>query len=330
MTAAPLTHWDEVVGRRVEVGPMAGVWRDLGHAVGTVTTGVRHIEIDPGRRSTPVHTHDGEEEIYFVLAGAGSSWHDGQTHQIVAGDCIVHRAGGPAHTLVAGAGRLDVLAFGTRRPSALARLPRAGVAWDGATWVVTGTEPHPWAREAAAGDLPAPPPEPRPPSIVGLQDVEAVTRGRGDARFRERDLGTAAGSSASGLGYVEVDPGMLSYPPHAHSAEEEIFVVLAGGGTLLLYDCRAPSDGPREEALRPGHVAAFPAGSGVAHGIRAGAAGITYLAYGERAGDDVCFYPRSQKISFSAFGLVTRLPRLSYWDDEPPAAPVADDEPPPA
>ena len=32
----------------------------------------------------------------------------------------------------------------------------------------------------------------------------------------------------------------------------------------------------------------------------------------------MCFYPRSQKISFGAFGFITRLPRLSYWDDEPP------------
>jgi uncharacterized cupin superfamily protein len=320
MSPESLVHWDDVAGRRVEVGPLAGVWRDLGRAAGSVSTGLRHVQVDAGRRSTPVHTHEGEEEIFFVLAGAGTSWQDGQGHPVAAGDCVVHVAGGPAHTLVAGDQQLDVLAFGTRRPSALARLPRAGVAWDGATWVATAPGPHPWAREAAAGDLPVPPPGPRPASIVNLQDVDAVERGKGDARFRERDLGTAAASLASGLGYVEVEPGMLSYPPHAHSAEEEIFVVLAGGGSLLLYDCRKPGEPPHEQSLRPGHVAAFPAGSGSAHGIRAGEAGITYLAYGERAGDDICFYPRSQKISFGAFGFVTRLPRLGYWDDEPPAA----------
>lgn len=320
MTAMPIVHWDDVTGRRVEVGPMAGVWRDLGHAVGSVTTGLRHVQVDPGRRSTPVHTHEGEEEIFFVLAGAGTSWQDGKGHPVGAGDCLVHVAGGPAHTLLAGQQQLDVLAFGTRRPSALARLPRAGVAWDGATWVATAPEPHPWAREAAAGDLAVPPPEPRPASIVNLQDVEPIREEHGDACFSERDLGTAAGSVSSGLGYVEVEPGMLSYPPHAHAAEEELFVVLGGGGVLLLYDCRKPSEPPREEPLRPGHVAAFPAGNGIAHGIRAGGEGITYLAYGERVGDDVCFYPRSQKISFGAFGFTTRLPRLSFWDGEPPAA----------
>jgi uncharacterized cupin superfamily protein len=320
MTAAPLVHWDDVTGRRVEVGPLAGVWRDLGRAAGSVTTGLRHVQIDPGRRSTPVHAHEGEEEIFFVLSGAGLSWQDGQTFDIAAGDCLVHLAGGPAHTLIGGGQQLDVLAFGTRRPSALARLPRAGVAWDGATWVVTGPEPHPWAREAAAGDLPVPPPSPRPSIIVNLQHVDPAETRQPDAHFRERDLGTAAGSVASGLGYVEVEPGMMSYPPHVHSAEEEVFVVLAGSGALLLYDCRRPDDLPREEPLRPGHVAVFPAGNGTAHAIRAGEGGITYLAYGERIGNEVCFYPRSQKVSFGAFGLITRLPRLAYWDDEPPAA----------
>jgi uncharacterized cupin superfamily protein len=319
MTPAPVVHWDDVTGRRVEVGPLAGVWRDLGRAAGSVTTGVRHVQVDAGRRSTPVHSHEGEEEIFFVLSGAGISWQDGQAFEVRAGDCLVHLPGGPAHTLVAGEQQLDVLAFGTRRPSALARLPRAGVAWDGATWVVTGPEPHPWAREAAAGDLPVPPPGPRPASIVNLEDVESSETRKGDADCRERDLGTAAGSVASGLGYVEVEPGTMSYPPHAHSAEEELFVVLAGSGFLMLYDCRRPGEPPREEPLRPGHVAAFPAGGGVAHGIRAGEGGITYLAYGERCGDDMCFYPRSQKLSFGAFGLMTRVPRLSYWDDEPPA-----------
>jgi uncharacterized cupin superfamily protein len=320
MTPDSLVHWDDVTGRRVEVGPLAGAWRDLGRAAGSVATGLRHVQIDPGRRSTPVHAHEGEEEIFFVLSGAGLSWQDGPAFEIAAGDCLVHLAGGPAHTLIAGGQQLDVLAFGTRRPSALARLPRAGVAWDGATWVATGPEPHPWAREAAAGDLPVPPPSPRPSTIVSVEHVDPAETRKADAHFRERDLGTAAGSVASGLGYVEVEPGMMSYPPHVHSAEEEVFVVLAGSGALLLYDCRRPGEAPREEPLRPGHVAVFPAGNGIAHGIRAGEGGITYLAYGERIGSEVCFYPRSQKVSFGAFGLITRLPRLAYWEDEPPAA----------
>ncbi len=320
MTAAPLVHWDDVTGRRVEVGPLAGVWRDLGRAAGSVTTGLRHIQIDPGRRSTPVHAHEGEEEIFFVLSGAGLSWQDGQAFDDRRGGlprASRRRPCAYADRRRAAAGRARVRhasALGPRAPAPCRRrLGRRHLGRD-------GPEPHPWAREAAAGDLPVPPPSPRPSIIVNLQHVDPSETRQADACFRERDLGTAAGSVASGLGYVEVEPGMMSYPPHVHSAEEEVFVVLAGSGALLLYDCRRPDDSPREEPLRPGHVAVFPAGNGTAHAIRAGEGGITYLAYGERIGNEVCFYPRSQKVSFGAFGLITRLPRLAYWDDEPPAA----------
>ena len=34
--------------------------------------------------------------------------------------------------------------------------------------------------------------------------------------------------------HVELEPGALSGPPHRHSAEEEIFVVLDGEGALEL------------------------------------------------------------------------------------------------
>jgi uncharacterized cupin superfamily protein len=49
-----------------------------------------------------------------------------------------------------------------------------------------------------------------------------------------------------------ITPGKQSSPRHAHMAEEEIFVVLRGRGTLLRGEER---------------VAVFPAGTGVAHAI---------------------------------------------------------------
>ena len=41
-----------------------------------------------------------------------------------------------------------------------------------------------------------------------------------------RDLGRAAGSEKTGLQLFDITPGKLVNPPHCHSAEEEIFVVL--------------------------------------------------------------------------------------------------------
>ena len=116
MSAAPV-NWRDVQGRRVTVGPIDATWRDLATAAGTQRLGLRRIEIEPGRRSTPAHTHSGEEEIFYVLGGSGLSWQDGVTYEVATGDCLVHLIEGPAHTLIAGPDGLDVLAFSERAVS---------------------------------------------------------------------------------------------------------------------------------------------------------------------------------------------------------------------
>ena len=321
MAANELVRWDEIPGRRVEVGPMCATWTDLGKAGGSVATGLKRIQIEPGRRSTPAHAHDAEEEIFYVLDGDGLSWQDGETCKVTAGDCIVQVAGGAAHTLIAGEQGLDVLAFGTRRAAPVARLPRAGVSWLGQSWVEIGGEPHPWGREVAAGELPCPEPGERPANVVAAADVEEMKRVRGDTHRTEHALAAAAGARLTGLNHVEVGAGKLSCPPHAHSAEEEIFVVLAGEGSLLLYPRGGgPDQAPEEHPVRRGSVVVRPAGTGAAHVFRAGDGPLTLLAYGERRPYDMAFYPRSQKVSFRGLGVIGRLDLCDYWDGEPPEA----------
>jgi uncharacterized cupin superfamily protein len=274
---------------------------------------LRRIELPPGGWSTPAHEHGREEEIFYVLAGRGLSWQNGQTAEIAAGDCIVFRPGRGAHTLHA-VDALDVLAFGPRLDDEGVGFPRLGLslvgsrAADTLAGVVDGA-PIPWLREAEIG-----PPElpresgPRPDSIVNLSAVEpqALTRSR-VVRTR-RNLGSAGGSTTTGLQHVEVAPGKESAPQHCHSVEEEIFVILAGDGVLVLDE--------DETSVRPGHVVARPPGTGVAHMFRAGAGGLAYLAYGTRDPADICYYPRSNKIAFRGVGVIARLEQLEYWDGE--------------
>jgi len=321
MAANELVRWDQVSGRRVEVGPMCATWTDLGKAGGSVAAGLKRIQIEPGRRSTPAHAHDAEEEIFYVLDGDGLSWQDGETCKVTAGDCIVQVAGGAAHTLIAGEQGLDVLAFGTRRAAPVARLPRAGVAWLGSSWVEIGGEPHPWGREVAAGELVAPEPGERPANVVSGDAVEEVMIAHGDTHRKERALGRAGGSRATGLNHVSVAPNRLSCPPHVHAAEEEIFVVLEGEGSLLLYDCDTrPQAPPTLYAVSAGDLLVRPAGSGIAHAFLAHALGLTLLAYGERRSDEMTYYPRSRKVRFRGLGVTGRLELCGYWDGEPPEA----------
>ncbi len=319
MSSDVIVQMGSAPSRRAEAGQVAGTWSDLGRAGGSVTTGLRHARIDPGRRSTPVHAHDAEEEVFYVLAGGGLSWQDGKTCAVGPGDCIVHVAGGAAHTLIAGPEGLEALAFGTRHAPATARLPRAGVAWLGPMWVEIGGEPHPWAREAAAGELECPDPGERFASVVNVDQTPPVARDRGDTHVVRRALARSAGSRLTGLNHVVVESGALSCPPHVHAAEEEIFVVLEGAGTLELYACGSEPPGPPEQhPLTAGSVVVRPAGSALAHALRAGPGGLTVLAYGERRSDEMTFYPRSRKLSFRGLGVVGRLQLCDYWDGETP------------
>jgi uncharacterized cupin superfamily protein len=123
-----------------------------------------------------------------------------------------------------------------------------------------------------------------------------------------RNLGRALGSVSTGLQHVEVAPGKESCAQHCHSIEEEIFVILAGDGHLLLDDSQTP--------VRPGHVIARPPATGASHLFAAGENGLSYLAYGTRDPGDICYYPRSNKIAFRGVGVIARLEKLEYWDGE--------------
>jgi uncharacterized cupin superfamily protein len=308
-----LAHLDELAPARAAVAHLRGLWTDLGTAAGSVTVGLNRIQVADGHWSTPVHEHGREEEIFFVLSGHGVWWQDERVAPIRAGDCIACPPGTGAHSLH-GLDGLDVLAFGTRCEDEAPRFPRLELSRVGNRAVKTesGEEqgiPVQWLREAKLG-----PPElpsldgPRPPSIVNVAALEGTLVERPRVARRRRNLGAAAGSVRTGLQHVEVLAEREAAPPHCHSVEEELFVVLSGEGVLEL--------GEEELPVRAGSVIARPAGTGVAHCLRAGASGLTFLAYGTRDPADVCYYPRSNKISFRGVKVISRVERLDYWDGE--------------
>jgi uncharacterized cupin superfamily protein len=314
-----IAHWDDVTVVRRAEGHICGDWQYL-TGDESVTVGARRLRIPAGSWSTPLHLEGSEEEIFFVLDGTGVSLQqvggEEQAFAVGPGDCLVHLALVHAHTLQAGPDGLEVLTFGQRHYARNTLLPRAGVSWLGPTWVLQGApQDHPYKREAAVG-----PPEvgelaARPSHIVNVEDVERATRDGATVARTVRDLGRAAGSFATGLRLFDAAPGKLHAPPHCHTAEEEIFVVLEGDGTLELWPGR-PVDGPEEHPVRRGSVVARPAGTGVAHAFRGGPGGLSLLAYGTRDPRDVAYYPRSGKVSLRGVGVVGRLDVLDYWDGE--------------
>ena len=75
--------------------------------------------------------------------------------------------------------------------------------------------------------------------------------------YRRAKLGGQAGAEKLGASLYEIPPGQATFPYHAHSANEEMLIVLDGRPSL-----RTPA-GWRE--LEPGEVVAFPAGEEGAH-----------------------------------------------------------------
>jgi uncharacterized cupin superfamily protein len=303
------THWDEVEPVVIEGTNLRGTrWR-LGAAAGADGVGLSRYRLAAGERAMPVHVHADEEEIFYVLDGQGVSWQDGRTYEVRAGDCILHRAGAEAHTIVGAGEGLDVLAFGSGSPTGLTWLPRARAWWNGPHWL-PHDGPSPFAAEDAAGPLELGGPEAdRPPTIVNVEDVPPRHQARrGDVAGERRKLGEALGCRRTIVQRVVVEPGALSYPPHCHSAEEELFVVLGGSGALLLGD--------EEHAVREGSVVARPPGTGVAHAFRAGDEPLTLLAFSDRDPNDICFYPRSGKVSLRGVRAMFRVERVGYWDGE--------------
>ena len=302
-----VANWEDVGKSTEGSGPIQSTWTLLGDAVGTKGVGLNRVEVAEGKRSTAFHVHGAEEEIFYILGGAGTLFQGGASHDVGAGDCIVHLPATHPHCLRAGGKGLDVLVFGTRVPVEICWLPRAGMAWAGPTVVAAPGIQDLWAMDGAKDALDLPP-APRPANVVATEGVPAHTSDRKGHSGSARMLGAAAGSRKTGLNIISLDPHSSGSPLHCHSAEEEIFVVLSGEGLCIL--------GEQEIPFRRGDVIARPPGTRVAHGFKAGENGLTYLAYGTREPNDIAYYPRSKKVFLRGVGLIGRIEAVDYWDGE--------------
>src|SRR6201993_5618462 len=108
-----VAHWDEVESHRRAKGEMDAEWQSLGDAAGTRTVGVNRVRVAPGRLPTPSHSHGASEELFFVLAGSGLAWQDGNVHEVRPLHCVIQRPGQKEHTIVAGADGLEDPRLGT-------------------------------------------------------------------------------------------------------------------------------------------------------------------------------------------------------------------------
>lgn len=132
-------------------------------------------------------------------------------------------------------------------------------------------------------------------------------------------LGEGTAAKKLGISIDIVAPGMRSCPYHFHYAQEEVFVVLEGEGTLRVAGERL--------ALRAGDTVFVPPGPDYPHQIiNTSNAPLKYLSISTRDSPEVVVYPDSDKYLAVVldgaggrhFGAMHRSSDdLDYWDGEP-------------
>ena len=127
-------------------------------------------------------------------------------------------------------------------------------------------------------------------------------------------IGPLLGAKDLGYSYDVVQPGKSSCPFHSHRAEEEMFFIVRGTGTLRYGD--------ETRRVRAGDFICCPTGGPeTAHQIiNDSDAELAYISVSTMMPAEVCEYPDSGKIgAFGQGGMRHMTPagaKVDYWKDE--------------
>ena len=130
--------------------------------------------------------------------------------------------------------------------------------------------------------------------IVNIADVPAVKRSHGETYELEiAPVGAQVESVKLGFNVTVIPPGKRSFPFHAHRANEEMFFVLEGEGSVRLAG--------ETHKIKKGDFISLPPGKDSAHQIvNDSKAPLRYLAVSTMELPEVVEYPDSGKISVTA------------------------------
>jgi len=130
-------------------------------------------------------------------------------------------------------------------------------------------------------------------------------------------LGTGTAATKLGASVDIVAPGKRSCPYHFHHAQEEMFIVIEGDGSLRVAGEMLP--------IKTGDVIFIPAGPEYPHQIiNTSSLPLKYLSVSTREKPEICEYPDSgkyQAMASSSGGHFVANQRVDqsvdYWDGEP-------------
>lgn len=153
--------------------------------------------------------------------------------------------------------------------------------------------------------------------VINIDELKLEPFTQGD-KFASAGMRIAPLLGAKDLGYSYdvIQPGKISCPFHSHRAEEEMFFIVQGTGTLRY--------GNERRSIRAGDFIACPTGGPeTAHQIiNDSDAPLAYISVSTKMPAEVCEYPDSGKIG--AYGrdgdglkhMTERHSHVDYWKGE--------------
>lgn len=286
--------------------------------------------IPPGAAVCPFHLHLAQWELFIVQAGTGTVRAGSERHTVKPGDVFIHPPGEPHQLINTGAIDLEVLIvadnpeldaffypdsnkWGLRPPGRYFRMNETGY-FDGEEAPIAGAPPY-----TPSGTPPAPPLSPFAQRKLHPDSLPWEPWGSPKKKFRgtSKELSIALGAkrnTPTGLGGHPFDlelttfaPGESGCPFHSHAAQWELYLIVAGGGTV-----RAGSE---SHAVAAGDVILHPPGE--AHQLTASAdAELVFYLVADNPPIDYWHYPDSDKWGLRAPRKFFRAQDADYYDGE--------------
>ena len=150
--------------------------------------------------------------------------------------------------------------------------------------------------------------------VINIDELELEHGTKGEKfEWRSARIGAKIGAKDLGYSYDVLPPGKAGCPFHSHHAEEEMFFIVKGTGTLRY--------GNETRKIRAGDFVCCPTGGPeTAHQIvNDSNAELAYLSISTMMAAEVCEYPDSKKVGAFGGGLrhMTRMgDHMDYWTDE--------------
>lgn len=286
--------------------------------------------IPPGAAVCPFHAHLAQWEMFVVQAGAGTVRAGRETHAVRAGDVFIHPPGEPHQLINTGTTELEVLIIADNPPLDAFYYP------DSNKWGLRPPGTYFRTMEVGYFDGEEPPMADAPPfQPAGTPAADALTpfaqrkihpdalvweewrSDKGKFRGSSKELSIALGAkrnTPTGLGGHPFDlelsklaAGECGCPFHSHAAQWELFLILAGRGTV-----RANSG---HHAVTAGDVVLHPPGE--AHQlINTGDTELVFFLIADNPPVDYWHYPDSDKWGFRSPRKIFRASDVDYWDGE--------------